>query len=91
MRYILQEIETERLHQIAEGYTTDKDAKVTSQGWLVTIIRHLGLGCNDGGSITGKRWRKQLLRVGALIVAAIQSYDANNPRELDNTHRGKGF
>jgi hypothetical protein len=72
---ILAEVVAERHAQEAQGYTAAWDAAHTPDRWLCLLLRHAGLGVDDGDGHDPARYRRQLVRVAALAVAALEAHD----------------
>jgi hypothetical protein len=72
---ILAEVVAERHAQEAEGYTAAWDADHTPDRWLALLCRHLGLAAPVGDGHEPARYRRQLVRVAALAVAALEAHD----------------
>ena len=92
--------ERQRQEQVI-GYSTDHDDRLSPADWIVILVRHLGMGCFDGSpdgscslssdeplaSHDQERWRRQLVRVAAIAVAAVESQDRKHqqvPAEVDD-------
>ncbi len=91
---ILMRVREERLLQDAKWGGPAHDDQHTPNDWAAIIIRHLGLGFSDGAEDSGERYRKQLIRVAATCLAAVESYDRITNREcsagLPPERRGTG-
>lgn len=88
------EIATERMAQDALGYDRAHDDAHTPEKWVALICRHAGLAINDGAEeVDLVRYRRQLVRVAALAVAALESLDRRTGREVvAGAHReGPGY
>lgn len=59
----------------------EHDDQNSQSEWIALMTRHLGLAVNDGGQTSCSRYRKQLIRVAALAIAAIESLDRREGRE----------
>ncbi len=61
--------------------------------WIALLTRHLGLAVDDGGNDSQERFRRQMLRVAALAVAALESHDRlTGCEQVAGDHeRGSGF
>jgi hypothetical protein len=78
---IFREIITERQCQdVLFGGPSSDDAH-TSNDWLAILIRCLGLAANDGAIDSPERYRKQLIRVAATAVAAVESHDRRHGKK----------
>lgn len=93
-RNILDEIEIERAHQV-EKWGTDADLHVNTPMDFVGYIAHhssrwFGGGFRPYSRQTLQAFRKQMIKVGALALAAIEHVDAilegtvNRPDVLDD-------
>jgi hypothetical protein len=72
-------IEEERQRQIALlKYDAAHDAKHSPNDWLAILSRALGLAGNDGGIHEPTRYRRQLVRLAALAVAALEAQGENS-------------
>jgi hypothetical protein len=72
---IYNQIETERQCQDALwGGETHDDAHPAC-GWVALLVRHVGLAVDDGTADADERFRRQMVRVAALAVAAIEAHD----------------
>ena len=83
---VLQEIEAERQRQDALFGGPAHDDQHAMMDWVGILVRHLGLAVDDGmpsgGATNGHtacsnpaRYRRQLVRVAAVSVAAIEAFD----------------
>jgi len=62
---------------------------------MAIVVRHLGLAGNDGDAMIPSgadlhRYRKQMVRVAALAVAAVESIDRVRGSNLDQIIRNSG-
>lgn len=73
---IFQEIREERQAQDAKWGGPDHDDQHVPNDWIAFIGRHAGMASYG---VTDSTFRKQMKRVAALAVAAIEAYD----RQLD--------
>lgn len=73
---ILAEVSAERSRQDKLFGGPDHDAQHTPAEWVSLITRHLGLSVDDG-TISGdpERYRRQMIRVAALAVAALEALE----------------
>lgn len=90
---ILSEVTAERQRQDGLWGGAAHDDSHDLADWLVILARHVGLGGWDGSpedachktEATGKydpaRYRKQLVRVAAVAVAALESFDRRLTRD----------
>lgn len=67
---IYQEIKAERKRQIEAGYTRAHDDRTNSPLFWSAIINHYN-EYKDQGSV----YRRNLIKIGAVVVAAIESHD----------------
>ena len=77
---VLAEIASERQLQDAKWGGPRWDDSHSVNDWIAITARHLGLAGNDGDSDLldddqVRRYRKQMLRVSALALAAVESID----------------
>lgn len=75
---LLQEIAAERVLQRAE-WSEQHDRAKRPADWIAIISRHIGLAVNDGGSFDLARYRRQLIRLAALSIAAVENLDYTLP------------
>jgi len=90
---IIDEIMTERQRQM-DLYTSKHDDSHSPIDWIAILICHLGAACADEARIDADRFRKQMTRVAAVALAAIESFDRTHPpRGIagPNTGIGKGY
>jgi hypothetical protein len=87
------EITTERQCQDARWGGPECDDALSVNDWVAVLARHLGLAASDNGQVDALRYRKQLVRVAATAVAALESFDRVTGREhVAGEHRqGSGF
>lgn len=92
-QYIAAEIEYERVCQMAEGWSAAHDDRLTECEWIALLVRHTGVAVNDGAEEAPERFRRQMVRVAALAVAAIEAYDRQHGRSAgpDLNIRGSGL
>lgn len=69
---IYEMIEEERSIQEAI-YHKEVDDKHTTNDWIAILVRHLGLACNDMAKTDEARYRRQLIRVAATAIAALEA------------------
>lgn len=93
MNYMLfSEVVTERAVQDAQFGGASHDDQLTPPEWLSIMMRHLGLAAGNALGPRRRRPRRQLVRVAALAVAALESWDRKNPdRTAGPTITGSGF
>lgn len=72
---ILSEVIAERQAQDAEHGGPDYDDCHSPNDWCAILIRHLGLSCSDRAETDFRRYRRQMVRVAALAVAAVEAHD----------------
>ena len=73
-------IQTERENQRAEGYTEAHDDAHPLTTWVALLARHAGLAMDDGGCVSVERFRRQMIRVAAVAVAAAEALDRQQAR-----------
>ncbi len=78
---IIREINEERDAQDLLWGGPARDDLHTPKDWMWMLVRHLGLACDDSAGLTPDRYRRQLVRVAALAVAALESHDRLEGRE----------
>lgn len=78
---IFDEINAERVTQDSQWGGPSHDDGHTLNEWIAIIVRHVGLAASDGGDEVAKRFRRQMIRVAALAVAAVESLDRKNSAE----------
>lgn len=90
---IFSEVETERQCQDSLHGGPPKDDLRSEQEWISIAVRHLGLASGDEGVIDPERFRKQMIRVAALCVAAVESVDRKQGKsyEAGVYQQGSGF
>jgi hypothetical protein len=71
---ILAEVSAERDRQDRD-YGARHDDGLQRNDWSAIAARHLGLASSDGAETDADRWRRQLIRLAAVAVAAIESAD----------------
>lgn len=72
---ILAEVSKERDAQDAEHGGPEADDKHSEAEWAVIMARHFGLAFGDRAEIDPLRFRRQMVRVAALAVAVLESFD----------------
>lgn len=72
---IIAEIVLERIQQDAEHGGPEKDDQHSENDWLAILMRHVGLAASDEAKIDLARFRRQMIRVSALALAAVESID----------------
>lgn len=76
---MLREVSQMRMHQRLVGYDDEHDDEHTPAEWVAEFAYQLGkLGGNFRDKADGPGWRRMLLVLAALFVAAIESYDRRN-------------
>lgn len=79
---ILAEVAEERTWQDSRWGGAEHDDRHTPAEWVALLARHLGLAVDDGGETTDpERFRRQMIRLAALAVAAAESFDRLTGRE----------
>lgn len=71
---VLREVGIERTAQ-KMLFSMAYDDGHTDNDWIAIMARHVGLAANDGGADDHVRFRRQMVRVAALAVAAIEAVD----------------
>ncbi len=85
------EIEQERYRQDKQWGGSNHDDKHGENDWLVILMRHLGLAANDEAEEVPERFRRQLVRVAAIALAALESYDRTHEKPAGVYQAGSGF
>jgi hypothetical protein len=76
----LAEVAAERAAQDAEWGGPTHDDRHLPWDWVALLTRHAGLAVTDGGGEADQvRFRRQMVRVAALAVAAVESIDRRWP------------
>lgn len=89
---IFREVSQERDAQDALWGGPVHDDRNMPEDWMWILIRHFGLEADNARELTPERWRRQLVRVCAVAVAAIESHDRLTGREVTagEFQRGSG-
>lgn len=88
------QVEEERRAQDAQWGGAANDDLHSPRDWVALACRHLGLAVDDGRDHDPARWRRQMVRVAALALAAVESQDrlALLPGKVaDHTQKGPGY
>lgn len=97
-KYVLEEVSTERAYQKIL-YSEDKDVGNSVQDWVAVLTRHLGLASSDSDTDTNSphvsqvdyaRFRRQMMRVAAIAVAAVEATDRKSDVKSKNLEYNKG-
>lgn len=72
---IIEEVVEERIAQNTKWGGPIHDDANTINDWVATLARHCGLAASDAREIDAVRFRKQMIRVAALAIAAVESAD----------------
>jgi hypothetical protein len=72
---IVAEVIGERERQDAQWGGPEHDDRHLANDWVAIIVRHLGLAADDAAATDPERFRRQLVRVAAVAVAALESFD----------------
>jgi hypothetical protein len=75
---ILSEILEERILQ-ASRFSAEHDSCHACTDWVSLLCRHLGLAVDDEAEVTMWRYRRQLIRVAATALAALEALDLKYP------------
>lgn len=78
-----------------QRFNLNHDKAMGTNDWVALLTRHNGLAVNDGGSEALDRFRKQMVRVAATALAAIETMDrarplAGKPFDLGVQHGTEG-
>lgn len=83
---VYDEIQKERAYQDSR-FGTEFDDKNTANDWASYIARYAS---NASFSNSYGEWRKQMIKVAAIAVAAVEAFDRNGgslpPRHYDHTN-----
>jgi len=82
---IFDDILKERNRQISKWGGIEHDLGHNPRDWCSFIVRHLGRAQQAAEELRDDDYRKQMVRVGALVVAAIEVFDATGS-EGNKTH-----
>ena len=82
MALILDEVRNERYLQ-DEEWGQSIDDQHTEWEWIALLTRHNGLAVNDGLEKNVGRFRKQMIRVAALSIAAVESFDRKHSKPVE--------
>jgi hypothetical protein len=80
---VLEDIDKERQYQEIK-WGVEFDNKNTANDWSAYISRYNG---NASFAVSPTEWRKQMIKVAALAVAAVEAYDRNG--SLPDRHYDK--
>lgn len=72
---ILDEVRQERALQDRLFGGADHDDRHMPNEWIAILTRHLGLAAGDAADIDPARFRRQMVRIAALGVAAVEAMD----------------
>lgn len=78
---ILSEIREERRIQETR-YSASNDDCLSGAAWVAILCRHVGLAIDDGGTRDFARFRRQMVRVAATALAAVEALDRLLPPDL---------
>ena len=82
MALILDEVRNERMVQDEKWGGDRFDDLHSISDWVALLTRHTGLAVNDGVTPTD-RFRKQMIRVAALSIAAVESFDRKQSKLIE--------
>ncbi len=89
---IIAEINQERDAQDAMYGGIESDMRHSHNDWVAILVRQLGLAASDQAAIDPVRWRRQMVRLAAAAVAALESHDRPPGREaVAGDHERSGF
>jgi hypothetical protein len=88
---VLAEIVLERLEQDAQWGGPGHDDQHDVNCWIAILARHVGLAANDEAATDLARFRRQMVRVAAVAVAAVESLDRKAARVAGAHTPGSGF
>lgn len=69
------ELETERCCQDFKHGGPGNDDRLSEADWIAIACRQLGLAANDRAEDSPERFRRQMVRLAALAVAAVEAND----------------
>ncbi len=72
-RRVLTAVLAERYRQTQEIATAEIDDKHTQADWIAIAVRQLGLAANDNAAEDDGRFRRQMVRLGAVALAALEA------------------
>lgn len=82
---IIAKVLNERIAQDQQWGGPDHDDTHTPTDWVAILSRHVGLSAMDAGQIDPAIWRRQMIRVAAVAIAALESFDRlNRPPQPDD-------
>lgn len=88
---IIAELVAERQAQDEQWGGPSHDDQHSLNEWIAIACRHLGLAASDGGEEAPARFRRQMIRIAALAVAAVKSVDRNSERVAGKYTPGSGY
>ncbi len=84
------EIAAERARHVAAGFTVKRNAEVSPDGWVALVVRELGMAVTDGDPHPANvqaRYRRQLVRVIAFGIDALEAFDLRANKVTDPLDR----
>lgn len=75
LNHVYYEVANERAAQDEKWGGPAHDDRHGTAEWVAFIARHAGLAVNDGRPESLERFRRQMIRVAALAIAAVESHD----------------
>jgi hypothetical protein len=84
MNNLLERLKNERLAQVVQHSLAEDDAKTPEQ-WIAVISRHVGLAVDDGGHVSTERFERQIIRIGSLCLAVLESMERKGQLTLTQT------
>ena len=75
---IIGDICAERVAQITQhGFNQEHDDRLRPNDWVAKLTKHVGYAADD---LKAAEFRKQMVRIAAIAVAAIEYTDRNSTR-----------
>lgn len=95
---VLAEVVAERQEQDRLWGGPNHDDGHDCNDWIAILVRHLGLAANDEGAECVQRFRRQMIRVAAVAVAVVESFDrkaallvTEEEKKIGTFAHGSGF
>ena len=78
---VLQQIIEERRGQDREHGGQGNDDRLSPNHWIAILARQVGLAASNRAEVELARYRRQLVRVAATAIAALDALDREQPPE----------